>query len=299
MTDSIALAYTLVEGREIDAFDAFATAVLGLQRGLPPAPGHTAYRLDDKAQRIVVRHGPADDLVAAGFEAASPSAFAAAVDRARAAGVATHLGSAEEARLRRVAQFVWFTDPEGNRIELCHGLESAAEPFASALVPSGFKTGSLGMGHYVLITREREGLARFYLDVLGLRLSDTAAEREPIGEVTVSFLRATPRHHTVAFAQAPVPFPRRLHHIMIEVNELDDVGASYERAIAAGAPIANHLGRHSNDKMFSYYVVTPLGFFIEVGQGGLEVDDATWQIAHVDRFHAWGHRSGLSQAAHA
>jgi hypothetical protein len=113
-------------------------------------------------------------------------------------------------------------------------------------------------------------------------------------------LRATPRHHTVAFAQAPVPFPRRLHHIMIEANELDDVGASYERALAAGAPIANHLGRHSNDKMFSYYGVTPLGFFVEVGQGGLEVDDANWQIEHFDHFHSWGHRPGLPvPAAHA
>jgi hypothetical protein len=80
---------------------------------------------------------------------------------------------------------------------------------------------------------------------------------------------------------------------MIEANDLDDVGASYERALAAGAPIANHLGRHLNDRMFSYYVVSPLGFFIEVGQGGLEVDEATWRVEHVDRFHSWGHRPGL------
>jgi hypothetical protein len=87
---------------------------------------------------------------------------------------------------------------------------------------------------------------------------------------------------------------------MVEANQLDDVGASYERALAAGAPIANHLGRHFNDRMFSYYVVSPLGFFVEVGEGGLEIDDATWQIEHVDRFHSWGHRPGLPvPAGHA
>ena len=158
MIDSVALAYMLVEGNDVDGFDAFATGILGMQRSLPPAPEHTAYRLDANAQRIVVRRGPADDLVAAGFEAGSPEAFAAAVDRVRRAGVATRAGTAEEARIRRVAEFVWFTDPEGNRVELCHGLESAAEPFSSSLIPGGFKTGSLGMGHYVLIAHDREGL---------------------------------------------------------------------------------------------------------------------------------------------
>ena len=300
MNESIPLAYTLVEGRAVDAFDAFATDILGLQRAASPGPGTTAYRLDEKAQRILVRQGDADDLVAAGFEAPSEAAFVAAIERARAAGASPQAGSADEARLRKVAEFVWFADPEGNRVELCRGLENASEPFSSKAMPGGFKTGSLGMGHYVLIAADRVRMERFYREALGMKLSDTATDREPVGEVSVSFLRATARHHTVGFAQAPIPFPRRLHHIMVEANQLDDVGASYERALAAGAPIANHLGRHFNDRMFSYYVVSPLGFFVEVGEGGLEIDDATWQIEHVDRFHSWGHRPGLPvPAGHA
>jgi 2,3-dihydroxybiphenyl 1,2-dioxygenase len=293
MNESISLAYTIVEGRDVEAFDAFATHILGVQRGASPAPDVRSYRLDEKAQRILVRRGAAEDIAAVGFEAPSPHAFEAAVARARAAGAQPQAGTDDEARIRQVAEFAWFADPEGNRIELCHGLRDATEPFQSELMPAGFKTGALGMGHYVLITDDRLTLARFYTETLGMRLSDTATDREPIGEVSVSFLRATPRHHTVGFAQAPIPFPRRLHHIMIEANDLDDVGASYERALAAGAPIANHLGRHLNDRMFSYYVVSPLGFFIEVGQGGLEVDEATWRVEHVDRFHSWGHRPGL------
>jgi 2,3-dihydroxybiphenyl 1,2-dioxygenase len=293
MNDAISLAYVVVEGRNVDAFDSYATEVLGVQRAVAPGYGHSAYRLDNKAQRILVRRGELDDMVSAGFETASSRGFTAALERVCSAGARPQAGTSDEARLRRVAEFAWFVDPEGNRIELCYGLQTADEPFVSELMPGGFKTGPLGMGHYVLIAADRIGLAQFYLDALGMKLSDTASAHEPVGEVSVSFLRATPRHHTVGFAQAPVPFPRRLHHIMIEANDLDDVGASYERAIAAGAPIANHLGRHSNDKMFSYYGVTPFGFSVEVGQGGLEVDDASWRIGHFDHFHSWGHRPGL------
>jgi 2,3-dihydroxybiphenyl 1,2-dioxygenase len=300
MNDSISLAYTIVEGRDIDAFDAFAKDILGLQRSASPGPGFAAYRLDEKAQRILVRRGDADDLAAVGFETTSSRALAAAVERARAAGALPQAGTAEEARARRVSEFAWFLDPEGNRIELCHGLQTATEPFHSEMMPGGFKTGSLGMGHYVLIAHDRASMERFYFAALGMKLSDTVTDTEPVGEITVSFLRATARHHTVGFAQAPVPFPRRLHHIMIEANELDDVCASYERALAAGAPMANHLGRHLNDRMFSYYAVSPLGFFVEVGHGGIEVDEATWRVEHFDRFHSWGHRPGRPlQPAHA
>ena len=34
------------------------------------------------------------------------------------------------------------------------------------------------------------------------------------------------------------------------------------------------LGRHPNDRMFSFYAKTPSGFQFEFGWGGREVDDA-------------------------
>jgi hypothetical protein len=50
------------------------------------------------------------------------------------------------------------------------------------------------------------------------------------------------------------------------------------------------LGRHTNDLMYSFYLVTPSGFNLEFGYGGRSVDDATWQIAHYDAASIWGHR---------
>ena len=46
---------------------------------------------------------------------------------------------------------------------------------------------------------------------------------------------------------------------MVETVSQDNVGAAFDRAWSAGLPIANALGKHDNDKMFSFYVVTPAG----------------------------------------
>ena len=49
------------------------------------------------------------------------------------------------------------------------------------------------------------------------------------------------------------------------------------------------LGRHSNDDMLSFYPMTPSGFDVEYGWGGLEVDDETWHVLTHAKNSAWGH----------
>ena len=61
--------------------------------------------------------------------------------------------------------------------------------------------------------------------------------------------------------------PQKLHHVMFETNERDDVGAAFDRVWATDLAIPNGLGRHDNDGMFSFYVVSPAGFQVEVGHG--------------------------------
>ena len=49
------------------------------------------------------------------------------------------------------------------------------------------------------------------------------------------------------------------------------------------------LGRHTNDLMTSFYMLTPSSFQIEYGHGGIVVDDLTWVAATNDRPSLWGH----------
>ena len=49
------------------------------------------------------------------------------------------------------------------------------------------------------------------------------------------------------------------------------------------------IGRHPNDRMFSFYAQTPGKYQFEFGWGAREVDDATWEPSVHDRISEWGH----------
>jgi hypothetical protein len=55
-------------------------------------------------------------------------------------------------------------------------------------------------------------------------------------------------------------------------------------------PIWLSLGQHSNDRVLSFYIKSPSGFGFEYGFGGLEIDEATWQVEHWKVGSFWGHK---------
>jgi hypothetical protein len=99
-----------------------------------------------------------------------------------------------------------------------------------------------------------------------------------------------PRHHSLALGAAPIELPQKLHHVMVETVSQDNVGAAFDRAWNAGLPIANAIGKHDNDKMFSFYVVTPAGFQLEFGYGSRTIDDPWTDNRRYDRISEWGHQ---------
>nr|ART38240.1 F328 [uncultured bacterium] len=156
----------------------------------------------------------------------------------------------------------------------------------SPLARSGFVADEHGLGHLVVSAPDSAATAAFYQDLLGFRLSDRIVCEFYGYPVDITFLHTNPRHHSLAFGG---PQPKRLHHFLLEVKSLDDVGAALDRAVAAGVRIAQMLGRHPNDRMVSFYAFTPSGFQFEYGWGGRMVDDATWQPTVHDRISEWGH----------
>jgi biphenyl-2,3-diol 1,2-dioxygenase len=162
-------------------------------------------------------------------------------------------------------------------------------PFKSPVGVSQFVTGTQGLGHAVLSTKDIAKARHFYQDLLGFRLSDTIRMRMgPQAHFDMEFFHCNPRHHTLALI--PLPMPKRLHHIMLQVPTIDAVGFALERAEAAQTPITSTLGRHTNDQMVSFYARTPAGFEVEFGYGAIEVDDATWRVTRHDKPSTWGHK---------
>jgi 2,3-dihydroxybiphenyl 1,2-dioxygenase len=286
MNHDIELAHLGIEVPEPSSLDAFFGDVIGLVQG----DAHT-WRNDAKAQRVVVEQGSANDATFVGFEATDDEAFDHVVARLNAAGFDTVDGDADDLRARKVSRLARTGTPWGIPVEIVVGLENAPTPFTSRLVPGGFLTEGVGFGHAVFATTAFDESHRFLVEGLGLGQSDWLEMEIAAGiELEVRFYHCNERHHTVALAKAPFDLPQKLHHVMFETNERDDVGAAFDRAWATDLPIPNGLGRHDNDGMFSFYVASPAGFQVEVGHGAKVVGD-DWDGNHrYDRISAWGHQ---------
>ena len=70
----------------------------------------------------------------------------------------------------------------------------------------------------------------------------------------------------VAFGVGPET--RRINHLMIEVDNFDDVGLTYDLVRKNKVPVTITPGKHSNDHMYSFYMRNPSGWIIEYGCGG-------------------------------
>ena len=83
-----------------------------------------------------------------------------------------------------------------------------------------------------------------------------------------------------------------MHHFMVELGSLDDVGQGYDLAQGEQDGIAYTLGRHTNDHMTSFYMRTPSGFFIEYGWGGRMIEPQAGSRTRCTMARASGATSG-------
>jgi 2,3-dihydroxybiphenyl 1,2-dioxygenase len=216
---------------------------------------------------IVARETPAASFY--GWELADAAALDALAARLEAAGVNVARGGAALAAERHVRDLIVFADPIGNRLEAFHGAEIASEPFRPGRTISGFRTGPLGMGHAVLTVERLDDVLPFYRDVLGFALSDYILK-----PFKAFFLHVNPRHHSLAFIETGT---NGVHHMMLELFSLDDVGQAYDIALMNPEGIGSTLGRHTNDHVTSFYSWSPSGFMVEYGWGGRLVEPGNWK----------------------
>ena len=288
------LGYLGLSVRDLNQWEAFATQVLGLQSNGRDADGSLFLRMDEYHHRFIVHPTGKDDLAYIGWEVATEQAMEALTEQLRRAGVQVAAGTAEEAEARRVAGLVKFADPSGIPSEIFYGpLVIFDKPFHSPRPISGFKTGEQGLGHLVVCVDDYERSIEFYRDVLGMRISDFVnLSPAPNLKIKVAFFHCNPRHHTIAFGKLPGA-SRRLHHFMLQLESLNDVGTAYDLCQAQQVPIVMKLGKHTNDHMVSFYLRTPSGFNVEYGWGAREVDDSNWQVQVHTSGSIWGHQGNL------
>lgn len=248
-------------------------------------------RYDPDCWRIRLVETGEDDIRCAGFQVATVDELEAIRARLVAQQVDIHAASDAAAASRGVAHLLACKDPFGLPVELYVGDRTVEAPFASPRGVQGFVTGSQGLGHMVLAVADQARAETFYMEGLGFTLSDHIVLGPPDRQLTLTFLHCNPRHHTLALA--PVPSRKRLNHIMLQLASIDDVGSGLDAASEAGVRISSSLGRHTNDRMISFYMRTPSGFDVEYGYGGVEIDDATWLPSTHRATSIWGHKGDL------
>lgn len=292
MNHELEVAYVGIEVPDPSILTPLFADILGLVPGEGSEGGILTWRNDDKARRVIVQPGPANDAVFLGLEATDGVAFDRVADRLARSGWPLAPSSKDEATARGAARMAHVGSPWGIRVEVVQGLEDAGAPFGSPLVPGGFLTAGVGFGHVVFTTPAFDESHQFLTAGLGFALSDWL--RMPLAEeieLEVGFYHCNARHHSVALAKAPFELPQKLHHLMVETNDVDDTGAAFDRAWASDLAIPNGLGRHDNDGMFSFYVAGPAGFLVEVGHGARVITDDWDADGRYDRISRWGHQS--------
>lgn len=270
----------------------FGVKLLGMQMTENGA-SRVALRMDDRRQRLFVdREVPAGSRYF-GWEVADSAALGAVAANVEHAGYPVSRAPASLADRRFVRDMIAFDDPAGNRIEIFHGAGQAADPFRPGRAISGFRTGPLGLGHAVLTVVDTETVARFYQDVLGFQLSDYL-----LSPFRAYFFHVNPRHHSLAVIQGG---QNSLHHLMVELYNLDDVGQGYDIALQQEDRVGVTLGRHTNDYMTSFYARSPSDFMVEYGWGGRSIDAPTWRATELKHGPSlWGHeRNWLSEEQRA
>ena len=291
MTDIRGLGYLRIRTTDIARWRELVVEGLGMAVGTGPEADGLYLRIDERRARLIVLPGEVDKALAVGWEVRDEFALRRVREAVEKAGIAVEVLSEEESTYRDAEQVIAFDDPGGTRTEVFFGPVLDHGP---VVTPFGgtFHTGEEGLGHVVLPTPEFTESYEFYTEVLGFlprgatRLGGLSA---PPPVRRVRFLGVNRRHHSLALCPAPPGSEPGLVHLMLEVDTLDAVGRALDRVNELGFSISSTLGRHTNDKMVSFYVRAPGGWDIEFGTEGMLVDETFYTAEEITADSYWGH----------
>lgn len=270
--------------KDLEAWRKFAADVVGMEIIDDGESGRCYLRMDYWHHRIALHSDPTDDLMYLGFRVAGGEEFREMQNQLKEAEIKFTIGSEAEASDRHVLEVMKLHDPDGNPIEIFHGPHlQFSRPFHPARGMHGrFKTGSGGLGHCIIREKDPQAAYHFYTQ-LGMRGGIEYKINMGKHTAALTFMHCNERDHTVAFGLPPSE--KRFNHLMIEVDNLDDVGLTHDIVRRDKIPVNITPGKHSNDHMYSFYFRTPSGWMLEYGWGARS---ATYQSEYYSE-DVYGH----------
>lgn len=141
------------------------------------------------------------------------------------------------------------------------------------------------ISHVVLHSPNHQAAVKFFVEVLGFRVSDWLGD-------FMCFLRCNSWHHRIAI----LPGPPCLNHVAYDMASLDGMMRGVARLHGEGVDVQWGPGRHkAGNNTFSYFV-TPNGFAVEYTAELEHVDEASWKSTvftpSPDMMDIWGIGTG-------
>ncbi|MBI3452281.1 MAG: VOC family protein [Rhodospirillales bacterium] len=149
-------------------------------------------------------------------------------------------------------------DPDGRLVAF--GLPDPADKTTAADLAAARLSGRLQ--HVVVATNMLPRLVAFYEDALGFVVSDHVWEGEPgVGDVTATFLRSDPEHHSFAAFRAPEIRP---DHHCFETTCWNDIRDWADHMGGQGIKLWWGPGRHGPGNNLFFMVEDPDGHKVEL-----------------------------------
>jgi 2,3-dihydroxybiphenyl 1,2-dioxygenase len=291
MTKVRQLQYIVLGAKDLDAWEAFATAGIGMVTR--ERTDDTLYLRSDRAfTRVIIVKSENEDVQALGWGISGPEDFEAFKAKLAKLGRSFELIEGEEALTRKALKLLRLKDDDGIVHEIAYGIAGDDKtPFISPIVKDGFCSGDLGLGHVVLSIADQDRAEDFMRDVLGMK---TSAHLLFPGGFRAVFLRCNARHHTVALSESHRA--KKLQHLQIEYNSMDDLGRALDRAEDLPMEIVATLGKHVSDWVTSFYVRAPSDVTVELAYGARLMDEDEPTEYEMFSGSIWVHRKGMENA---
>ena len=269
----------------------FATDIVGLE--LVRREGKSAYFRSDKVairgdgrdHTLVYTEGDPMDHASA-FDLLDPADFDKVGAELDNNGFAVTVGTAEECEKRRVAAFLAFNDPTGNRIEVVLRPMNTGRRYFPAR-----DAGITHFSHIGLCSTDPVRDGKFWTGLLNARVSDW------IGAAPL--LRINTVHHILAL------FPTNragIQHINHQVEDIDDIMRSWYFLKDKGVKILFGPGRHPTSGAVMLYFQGPDGMVFEYSTGVKHIlpeQEATYRPRQFpfapEGFCMWGSKPEIAE----
>ncbi len=161
---------------------------------------------------------------------------------------------------------IWFRDPDGNLVNIHIQAPNAVpqEPVPDINRPGRYdRLNARGcptregtparprrFGHMILFTPDVARQKQFYVDALGMQISDTIVDNY------AAFLRTSGSsdHHVLGFLNSPKP---GFHHASFEMGSIDEAEMAAQRLFGSGYKHAWGPGRHGVGSNYFHYFRDP------------------------------------------